>query len=74
MQNDVLSFSLEEWAFASLFLPAAGKMSRLDESHGRSDLSKSFFHLLFETVGASSMMIPMLNQEEVLMFQQILQN
>lgn len=74
VQNDVLSFSLEEWAFASLFLPAAGKMSRLDESHGKSDLSKSFSHLLFRTVGTSLVLTPMLNQKEVLMFQQILDN
>lgn len=41
-QDGVPSFSLEEWAFTSLFLPAAGKMSRWDESQSRSDLSKSF--------------------------------
>lgn len=38
------------WAFASLSLSAAGKMSRVDESHGRSELSKSFFHLVYEQV------------------------
>jgi len=40
-------------------------MSRLAESHGRSDLSKSFFHLLFKTAATSLVLTPMLNQKSL---------
>lgn len=51
-----------------------GKMSRLDESHGRPGLSKRFFHMLFEAVRTSLVLTPKLNQREVPVFQQILEN